>query len=93
MLPTREHLRWRTDIPVIVLEHGKPMEIPPELAAQGRLIEETLHAMQQDLASRSAKGKLRMARQSSHDIPNEEPQAVLQAIADVIAESGYVTPR
>jgi pimeloyl-ACP methyl ester carboxylesterase len=93
MLPPREHLRWRVDIPVVVLEHGKPMELPPELAAEGQIIEETLHAMQQDLASRSAKGELRMARQSGHDIPNEEPKAVAQAIADVIAESGYATPR
>jgi len=87
MLPPREHLQWRADIPLIVLEHGKPMEFPPALVAQGRLIEKSLHAMQQDLASRSTQGEIRTAQHSGHDIPNEEPDIVVLAVRDVLTKS------
>ena len=87
MLPPREHLQWRADIPLIVLEHGKPMELPPELGAQGQLIEKSIHAMQQDLAARSTQAELRKTQHSGHDIPNEEPEMVVQAVRDVITQS------
>ena len=93
MLPPREHLQWHVDIPLIVLEHGKPLELPPTLVAQGQLIEKTVHAMQLDLAARSSKGELRTARQSGHDIPNEEPEMVVQAVKDVLAKSASAPPR
>jgi hypothetical protein len=80
MLPPREHLQWRADIPLIVLEHSKPMELPPALVAQGQLIEKSIHAMQQDLAARSSQGELRKAQHSGHDIPNEEPQVIVLAV-------------
>lgn len=86
MLPPREHLQWRADIPLIVLEHGKPME----LVAQGQLIEKAVHAMQQDLAARSTQAELRKAQHSGHDIPNEEPEMVVKAVRDVITQSATV---
>lgn len=93
MLPPQEHLQWRANIPLIVLEHGKPMEFPPALVAQGRLIEKAVHAMQQDLSSRSTQGELRKAQLSSHDIPNEEPEMVVQAVRDVLTKSAPAPPR
>jgi pimeloyl-ACP methyl ester carboxylesterase len=87
MLPPRQRLQWHVDIPLIVLEHGKPMEFPPAFAAQGQLIEKSVHAMQQDLAARSTNGELRKAQESGHDIPNEEPEIVVHAISDVLAKS------
>jgi pimeloyl-ACP methyl ester carboxylesterase len=93
MLPPREHLQWRADIPLIVLEHGKPMEFPPALVAQGQLIEKSLHAMQQDLASRSTQGELRTAQHSGHDIPNEEPDMVVLAVKDVLTKSAPASLR
>lgn len=93
MLPPRERLQWRANIPLIVLEHGKPMEFPQALVAQGRLIEKSLHAMQQDLASRSTQGELRTAKHSGHDIPNEEPDMVVLAVRDVLTKSAPAPPR
>ena len=93
MLPPQEHLQWRANIPLIVLEHGKPMEFPPALVAQGRLIEKSLHAMQQDLASRSTQGEIRTAQHSGHDIPNEEPDMVVLAVRDVLTKSAPAPPR
>lgn len=93
MLPPREHLQWRADIPLIVLEHGKPMELPPALVAQGQLIEKAIHAMQQDLVARSTQGELRKAQHSGHDIPNEEPEMVVKAVRDVLTKSAPASPR
>ena len=93
MLPPQERLQWRANIPLIVLEHGKPMEFPPALVAQGRLIEKSLHSMQQDLASRSNQGELRIAQHSGHDIPNEEPDVVVLAVKDVLTKSATAPPR
>jgi pimeloyl-ACP methyl ester carboxylesterase len=93
MLPPRHHLQWHVDIPLIVLEHGKPLEFPPAFAAQGQLIEKATHAMQQDLASRSARGELRKAQHSGHDIPNEEPETVVRAVKDVLAQFASTSSR
>jgi hypothetical protein len=43
-----------------------------------------MQALQQDLASRSSRGELRKAEQSGHDIPNEQPEAVVRAVHDVL---------
>jgi hypothetical protein len=43
--------------------------------------------MARDLASRSSKGQLRIAKKSGHDIMLDEPQIVVQAIRDVWATS------
>lgn len=93
MLPPRQRLQWRVDIPLIVLVHGKPMELPPNMRAQAALAEKIMHDMQQDLASRSAKGELRTAEHSGHDIPNEEPEVVVQAIRDVASRVSRIGPR
>jgi hypothetical protein len=42
-----------------------------------------IDAMARDLASRSSKGQLRIAKKSGHDIMLDEPWLVVQAIHDV----------
>ncbi len=37
LLPPRERLQWRVTIPLIVIEHGKPGQLPPEAQAQAEL--------------------------------------------------------
>ena len=73
-LPPDERLQWHFSKPLIVLEHG----IPPE---------PVWHAMQVDLASRSPKGKLITATQSSHYIQKLQPDLVIQSVRTVLSES------
>jgi len=87
LLPPRERSQWHVTIPLIVIEHGKPGPLPPEAQAQAELVEKTMHALQADLASRSSRGELRKADQSGHDIPNEQPDAIVGAVRDVIART------
>jgi hypothetical protein len=84
MLPPRLKLQWHTEIPLIVLEHGKPIELPLSARPHAEVAERTMHAMQQDLASRSSRGELRRVEHSGHDIPAEQPEAVVQAIRDIV---------
>ena len=85
MLPARQHSTWHADIPLIVIEHGKPMELPPAAREHAQQAEDAMHALQLDLVSRSKNGELRKAIHSGHDIPTEEPQAVVLAIQDILS--------
>jgi pimeloyl-ACP methyl ester carboxylesterase len=65
-------------IPIAVLSHGKPY--PGPIAAL-----ETNHLRgQQELAALSTNGELVIAHSSSHAIPLEDPQLVLDAITRVV---------
>ncbi len=74
-LPAGKHLAWAVDIPVIVIEAGQRPN--PQLAAR-------MHEMQLDLARRSPRGELRVAERSGHMIFLDQPDAVVQAIRDVM---------
>ena len=80
-----ERLVWHTEVPLIVLEHGIPLTFEGPLAAHAAEFNAAVDAMAKDLASRSAKGQLRIARRSGHDIMLDEPSAVVRAIRDVWA--------
>jgi pimeloyl-ACP methyl ester carboxylesterase len=86
-LPRNERLAWRFDEPLIVVEHG---EIPKTAASDpmAKQSEAVFHLLQRDLASRSKYGQLREARKSGHYIQRNQPELVIQAIEDVIRESG-----
>ena len=88
-----ERLEWRTELPLIVLGHGKPV---PRKARDGsdsqtnRMTEEqfaawdrTWRELQEDLAKRSTHGEFRLAEQSGHFIQVDQPELVIQAIRDV----------
>jgi pimeloyl-ACP methyl ester carboxylesterase len=80
-----ERLDWRTELPLIVLGHGRPIHGPKkvtEATAIGR--ERIWRELQEDLAKRSTHGEFRVAEQSSHDIHLQQPELVIQAIRDVL---------
>jgi hypothetical protein len=77
---------WHTDKPLIVLEHGIPLTFEGPLAAHAAEFNAAVDSMAKDLASRSSKSQLRIAKNSGHDIMLHEPQIVVQAIRDVWQE-------
>ncbi len=86
-----ERSTWHLDVPLIVLEHrrsGRPNPFPtlPEEDFLG--FEETWHALQVDLASRSKYGELREAKLSGHGIPASQPNLILEAIAEIVSRMG-----
>ena len=90
-LPRKEHLAWRFDAPLIVIEHD---EVPKTAASDpmAKQSEAVFHVLQKDLASRSKYGELREAEKSSHYIQRDQPELVVQAIKDVIRESATLGP-
>jgi hypothetical protein len=86
-LPPGQPLQWHVDMPLIVIEHGRPMKLPPTAQAHTTQLEQIMHELQRDLASRSSKGQLRTAKESGHDIPAKEPKEVVNAIRDVLRQT------
>jgi hypothetical protein len=73
------------DIPLIVLRHGKtqPVMTTPEVA---QLLEETFVQLQNEMAALSTRGKVVVADQSGHLIQLEQPDLVIEAVREVVAE-------
>jgi pimeloyl-ACP methyl ester carboxylesterase len=68
---------WRGDIPLVVLARGKPSPATvPNAAARDAIWME----LQRDHATRSAKAEYIVARNSGHDIHNDEPRLVIDAV-------------
>jgi hypothetical protein len=82
-----ERLVWHTDKPLIVLEHGIPLTFEGPMTAHTSELNAAVDSMAKDLASRSTKSQLRIAKNSGHDIMLDEPQIVVQAIRDVWQEA------
>ncbi len=70
--------------PVIVLTHGKPTSEVPK--AGTKKFEQNWLEMQKDMATWSSRGLQRTVRDSSHYIPNDDPDAVIAAIRQVVAD-------
>lgn len=72
------------DIPLIVLKHGRPdsvdPQMPPEVTAH---IEGGLSELAQAMAGLSTRGKLVVAEQSGHAIHYDQPDLVIAAIREV----------
>ena len=68
------------NIPLIVLAHGKPV-LPG--GSQDDPWEKAWRSTQVQLASLSPQGRLEVAQQSDHNIPTEEPDLVVRAVADL----------
>jgi pimeloyl-ACP methyl ester carboxylesterase len=83
MLPPRERSTWHTEMPLIVIEHGRSITGEGLTKAHELEFETAMHSMQKDLASRSPKGELRTAKNSGHDIELEEPEVVTKAIREI----------
>ena len=79
--------RWRADIPLVVLTHGRNVaegvpDINAEVAAR---IEAAWLELQRELANRSAQGRLVVAQRSGHYVHTDEPELVVNAIREVVA--------
>src|SRR5258708_32828363 len=88
-----ERLEWRTELPLIVLGRGKPVQRRARDGSDSqtnRMTEEQFAAweriwrgLQEDLAKRSTHGEFRLAEQSGHFIQRDQPELVIQAIRDL----------
>ena len=70
--------------PVIVLTHGKPTSEVPQAGAEK--FERIWLEMQKDMATWSSHGAQRTVSDSGHYIPNDDPDAVVAAIRNVVDE-------
>ena len=79
-----ERLEWRTELPLIVLGHGKPYPRTAQMSEeQFAEWDRIWRGFQEDLAKRSTHGEFRIAEQSGHFIQRDQPELVIQAIRDV----------
>jgi pimeloyl-ACP methyl ester carboxylesterase len=84
-----QKLTWHADIPLVVLERSErvPQAAFPNLTPQQiDGINAAWHDFQVDLASRSKYGQLRVVPNSGHRMHQERPDAIAQAIQDVVHE-------
>jgi pimeloyl-ACP methyl ester carboxylesterase len=89
LFPPKQLLAWHDDVPMIILERT---ELPPCSAfpgltqAQCDQINRAWHDFQVDLSRRSRYGQLRPITGSGHLMQQQKPEAVSQAVSDVINE-------
>lgn len=80
-----ERLEWRTELPLIVLAHGRPLHGPKKVTEEVAIGRERIwRELQEDLAKRSTHGEFRIAGQSEHYIHLDQPDLVIQAIREVL---------
>ena len=87
MLLPQEHLTWHDDVPMIVLERSErvPYDAFPNLThAQIDGINDAWHSFQVDLSHRSKYAQLRMVEGAGHRMVMQKPEAVAQAVHDVV---------
>jgi pimeloyl-ACP methyl ester carboxylesterase len=70
--------------PVVVLTHGKPMSDMSKPEAEK--FDKTWLEMQKDMATWSSHGTQRTISDAAHYIPNDDPDAVIAAIREVVGE-------
>jgi pimeloyl-ACP methyl ester carboxylesterase len=74
-------------IPLIAMRHGIPPSFPPQLGIPAEVEKEyetTWQAYQSGFARLSASGRVRVAQNAGHMIPQEAPDVVVAAIHDVV---------
>jgi pimeloyl-ACP methyl ester carboxylesterase len=69
-------------MPLVVLTHGRPEPSPP--GWPGQEIERLWQQLQRELAQLVPGGRLVVATESGHDIQQDQPELVLDAIRDVV---------
>jgi pimeloyl-ACP methyl ester carboxylesterase len=88
-LPDHQKLTWHADIPLIDLERSDkvPLSAFPGLTQQQvDAINNEWHNFQVDLAKRSKHGEYRFVAGSGHMMHRQKPDAIADAIQDVVAE-------
>lgn len=95
-LTPHQRLQWRDNVPLIVLERT---DLPPCSAFPGLTpfqcneINAAWHSFQVDLSHRSTYGQLRPVAGSGHAMHQQRPDAIAQAVKDVVIEVGRRQPR
>jgi pimeloyl-ACP methyl ester carboxylesterase len=69
-------------IPLVVLAHGRPEPSPP--GWPGEEVERLWQQLQRELAQLVPGGRLVIATESGHNIQDDQPELVLDAIRDVV---------
>jgi pimeloyl-ACP methyl ester carboxylesterase len=69
-------------MPLVVLAHGRPEPSPP--GWPGEEVERLWQQLQRELARLVPGGRLVIATQSGHNIQDDQPELVLDAIRDVV---------
>ncbi len=90
-LPDHQRLTWRADIPLIDLERSEkiPLSAFPSLTQQQvDALNEQWHSFQVDLAGRSRYGEYRLVAGSGHMMHRQKPEAIADAIRDVVTQVG-----
>jgi hypothetical protein len=80
---------WRSDIPLIVLTRGSATLNPndytvPSLASK---FEQIRLELQQELVRRSSRGKQIIAEKSGHNLHQDQPELVVDAIRQVVTDA------
>ncbi|MBT9330034.1 alpha/beta fold hydrolase [Paracidobacterium acidisoli] len=89
-LPNHQKLTWHADIPLIDLERSEkaPLSAFPGLIQQQvDAMNAAWHDFQVDLAGRSKFGQLRIVPGSGHRMHEQRPDAIADAIQDVIRQA------
>ncbi|MFC5860731.1 alpha/beta fold hydrolase [Acidicapsa dinghuensis] len=89
-LPDSQKLTWHADIPLIVLERTEkpPRSAFPSLNEQQfDALNAEWHNHQVDLASRSKYGQLRAVAGAGHFMHQQRPDAIAEAIQDVVRQA------
>jgi pimeloyl-ACP methyl ester carboxylesterase len=87
LLPPKQRLTWHDDVPIVVLERGEraPCSAFPGLTqTQCDQINAAWHSFQVDLSQRSRYAQLRIVDGAGHRMHLEKPEAIAQAIHDVL---------
>jgi pimeloyl-ACP methyl ester carboxylesterase len=74
------------NVPLIVLARSHFQSSPTWTADQ---LKQAWMSLQTDLSRRSSRGKLVIAQNSSHDIPNDRPDLVASSIHEVVLETRH----
>jgi pimeloyl-ACP methyl ester carboxylesterase len=69
-------------MPLVVLAHGRPESSPP--GWPGEEVERLWQQLQRELAQLVPGGRLVVATESGHNIQDDQPELVLDAIGDVV---------
>jgi pimeloyl-ACP methyl ester carboxylesterase len=92
-LPKGELLHWHDDVPMVVLERGEraPCNAFPNLTHQQcDGINDAWHSYQVDLSHRSKYAQLRVVQGAGHRMVMQKPEAVAQAVHDVIDQMDQI---
>ncbi len=75
-----------TDIPLVVLSHGRATMFSSLPSGQARQAEQIWQEFQRELSQLSPQGRLIVATRSGHDIHIDQPEPVIEAIRLIVAQ-------